>query len=97
MVSNLKIIPCIQKLWPGQENPHARTSTQTLNSHCGDYVELATSRLDKNVIINEIKQRMHKNNQKESHLSPLVSVFKLSLVKQYLNKLSFYYIRAVQH
>ena len=97
MVSNLKIIPCIQKLWPGQENPHARTNAQTLNSHCGNYVGLATSRLDKNVIINEIKQRMHKNNQKESHLSPLVSVFKLSLVKQYLNKLSFNYIRAVQH
>jgi len=25
MVSNLKILQCIRKLWPGQENPDGRT------------------------------------------------------------------------
>ena len=51
MVSNLKVLQCIRKLWPGQENFTGHMHLQTPNSHCGDYVELNASGHDKNDLL----------------------------------------------
>jgi len=47
MVSYLKILQCIPKLWTGQENLDGRPNALT-HSHWGAYVELTASELNKN-------------------------------------------------
>ena len=56
MVSYLKILQCKPKLWTGQENLDGRPNALT-HSHCGDYVEITASELNKNHLTKKDKKR----------------------------------------
>jgi len=56
MVSNLKILHCIRKLWPGQENPEALTHTLTHRQRA-DILATMSSSPETDIVKDKLQQR----------------------------------------